>query len=178
MVSREYVGDFEVREEYNPRTGKTKTVTEYVGPWYRFTHAEDMKRVKRLYILLSLCILASVSCMLGINAICGHIWYSMAPIVFMFIPAMYLVGAMIRLITAKDKVIREHRDKVVERYRKVSLWFVVLGALALSGHIAFSIIWGDELKDLLFYLFTAAVIACGLLLYLKRDLISMTEVEE
>ncbi len=137
MVSRKYTGDYRLENITTP-SGKVKTVPVYRGEWFAFVCPEtDIKRLKLKYIVSSLLITLLFILVLTLNAPCGHTYYVMVPFAAMIFPVFFSLAAARRMLTAKDKVTREHRDKLVNRYISVSLFLMVFSALSAAGHIVY-----------------------------------------
>lgn len=138
MVSRKYAGDYRLENRADARTGKVKTVPVYTGAWYAFdADAATVRRMKRLYPALSALCAAMLLLVLTLNAPCGHVYYVMLPLVALVFPIYFAVAAGWRLWTAKDKVTREHRDKMEQRYASSLLFIVLFSAISVAGHLLY-----------------------------------------
>lgn len=178
MGSRKYVKDYTIVEDYDPVRKKLKTSAVYTGKYYGFVHADEIGKVKALYLTLSAVIFLSYVGILFVNAPCSHIWYTMVPLAFLMLPLIFLAASALRLLQAGEKMTREHRDKVTDRYRTVTLFQTVLTGMAIIGHIVYSFRVGDTGRDLLYYLFSAVIFAASFFLLYKRGLIETTELPE
>ena len=160
MVSRKYTGDYRLENITTP-SGKVKTVPVYSGEWFAFVCSEaEVKLLKLKYPLSSLMITLLFILVLLLNAPCGHIYYVMVPFAVMVFPVFFSLAAARRLLTAKDKVTREHKDKLVNRYISVSLFLTVFSGLSAVGHIVYFFNAVPAAKD--FVSLGAAAVICAL----------------
>ena len=160
LVSRKYTGDYRLENISTP-SGRIKTVPVYRGDWFAFTADEKtVKRTKKCFPAFSAAIAALFLLVLAMNAPSGHIYYVMTPFAVMVFPVFFALAAAYRLLTAKEKVTREHRDKLVNRYITVSLFLMVFSAASTAGHIIYCFNYPPAAKD--FVSLASAALICGL----------------
>ena len=173
MVSRKYTGDYRLENITTP-SGKVKTVPVYRGEWFVFVcNEKEVKQIKRLYPAFSVLIAALFLLVMLLNAPCGHIYYAMVPFAAMVFPVFFALAAAYRLLTAKEKVTREHRDKTVNRYISVSLFLMVFSALSLAGHIAYCFIHAPVAKDFISLGSAALICAMSVYMFVNRKKLKM-----
>lgn len=160
MVSRKYIKDYERRKVTGPN-GREKTEFVYQGDWYCFLEKDEvvLRTKKRFYLLTLLCVALYLAVMF-MNAPCSHVNYVIIPFAAMAFPLYFIIKGCLRLYTAKDKVNREHRDKIENR---LSLWLGIMLILAVAdvvAHIACFVLNGVVFMDILNLVFTVAVLLC------------------
>jgi len=175
MDSKKYVKDYVIVEDYDPVRKKLITKAVYNGKYFGFVHADEIGKVKGLYLSVSALIFLSYAGILFVNAPCTHIWYTMVPLAFLMLPLIFMAASALRLIRAGEKMTREHRDKVTDRYRTVTLIQTILSGIALLGHVVYSILTGDTGRDILYYILTILIFAASFLLFYKRELLATEE---
>ena len=178
MDSKKYVNDYVIVEDYDPVRKKLITRAVYNGRYFGFVHADNIKKIKTLYLSLSAVIFLSYVLILFINAPCSHNWYTMVPLAVMMLPLIFMGASALRLIRAGEKMTREHRDKVTNRYRVVTLASLILSGAALIGHVVYSILVHDTGRDILYYVLTVLIFTSSFFLFKKRDLLSTEELPE
>ena len=173
MVSRKYTGDYRLENVTTP-SGKTKTVPVYRGEWFTFVADEaDIKRIRVLYPVFSAVIAALFILVLLLNAPSGHIYYVMAPFAAMIFPVFFALAAARRLLTYKEKVTREHRDKIVNRYISVSLFLMVFSALSTIGHIVYCIKYAPGIRDFVSLGCAAVICTLAVWMFVNRNRLRM-----
>ena len=177
MVSKKYVGDYKVDVEYNPLTKRQKTTAHYIGPRFSFAEPERIRETKIWFAVLTAVIVAAHLIMLIVNAPCVHVWYVSGPIVFLMVPILFVLVSLRRLMTARENVTREHRDKTEGRFPPALLFTGIFAVLGLIGHLVFSIRVGDTPRDTLFYIPFAVILASSAVLFSMRHRIRFTETE-
>lgn len=173
MVSRKYTGDYRL-ENITDRRGRIRTVPVYRGDWYSFCEsAETVRRTKRLCCILSALCLAMFLPVLFVNAPCGHVMYITLPFAALIIPIYFLLAGCARLLTAKDRVTREHSDKILPRITGSALSAMLLSGISCGGHIFYAIRTGDTAPDLLCFAATAVILAASIILFSRRGRLRM-----
>ena len=168
MVSRKYTSDYRLEDTLDPKTGRMGTRSVYAGQWFRFrADAAAVKRAARAYALLTaLCALVYVPPLL-LDPPAMRAAYVALPFVALILPLFYLAAGCKRLFTAKDRVTREHRDKIVERLRGASISACALSGVSLVGLVVYWCLRSFAAIDLLCAC-AAALIAAGNLVMLLR----------
>ena len=177
MVSKKYVNDYKLDVEYNPLTKRQKTTAHYIGPRYGFSDPESVRGTKILFTALTLVIVAVHILMLFLNAPCMHVWYVNGAPVFLMLPCLFLLAALWRLLTAKEGITREHKEKTEVRFPTALLFTMILSVLGLAGHLVYSIRVGDVPADRKFYVFLAVILASSAVLFSARRRISFVETD-
>lgn len=176
LVSRKYTGDYRL-ENITTASGKIRTVPVYRGDWFAFACDEaTVRRLKKLYPSFSLLIALLFLLVLLLNAPCGHIYYVMVPFAAMIFPVFFALAAARRMITAKDKLTREHRDKLTNRYISVSLFLMVFSALSTIGHAIYCFAYAPAAKDFISLGSAAAICALSLWMFINRKHLKMEKV--
>lgn len=183
MARGKYIKDYTIENQYNPRTGKTKKISKYTGPYFSFTDIEKVKKGKTLFLILSILSTVSFFVMMFVNAPCGHAFYVMVPLVISLIFYFYLWASMLRLFTAKDKVTREHKDKIGARFKMASMAILILTSVSFVGHIVYDILYfkllnfTNRIFEILFYVMMAVILATAFLMFKKASDFEMQELK-
>ena len=173
MVSRKYTGDYRLENITTP-SGKVKTVPVYRGDWFAFCAEKNVvQRTKRLFPAFSAAVAALFLLVLLMNAPCGHIYYVMVPFAVMVFPVYFALAAAYRLLTAKEKVTREHRDKLVNRYITVSLFLMLFSAASVIGHIIYCANFAPAAKDFISLACAAVICALSAWMFFHRNDLKM-----
>ncbi len=177
MVSKKYLGDYRLENRRDPKTGKIKTVPEYCGEWFGFEHgADEVRRTKRLCLALTAAVEVLFLTVLLLNAPCGRIYYVMLPFAAMVFPAFFLAAGCLRVLTAGEKITREHRDKLSRRMNVCPAFLALLSALSLAGHVLYAVRTGLTAKDAISLAAAAGILACAAVLLKTRDGLSLKKV--
>ena len=176
MVSGKYAADYRLENELNPRTGKLRTVPVYRGALFSFVRDEKtVAKMRLLYPLLTgLCVLVYFG-LLMTNTRAGHTAYVMLPLAPLCFPLLYAMAGCWRLLTAKAQVTREHKDKLVNRLAATSACMMGFSGASVIGHIVYWCLYGEERGDLLLLVGAALIFACGLVMFLNRKNLEMTQ---
>ena len=170
MVTRKYLGDYRLENRTNPRNGKVVTVPVYRGEWFAFTaDAQTVRKMKRLYPLLSALSAAMFLLVMLLNAPCGHMFYVMLPFAAMIFPVYFALAGSRRLLTAKEKVTREHNDKIRQRFTSCALFLIVFSAISAAGHVLYAVRTGVTAKDAVSFAAACVILACGAVMFAKKD---------
>lgn len=176
MVSRKYTADYRL-ENITTSSGKIKTVPVYRGDWFAFVADDELvRRIRIEYPLFSLIAALLFVLVLAMNAPCGHIYYVMMPFAAMIFPVFFALAAARRLLTAKDKVTREHRDKLVNRYISASLFLMAFSCISAVGHIVYFFLEAPVLKDFLSFGSAAVICALSARMFFGRKRLKMQKV--
>ena len=177
MVSKKYVSDYKLDVEYNPVTKRQKTTAHYIGPRFGFADADGIRGTKVLFTVLTLTIVTAHILMLVLNAPCIHVWYVSGAVVFLMLPCIFHLAALWRLLSAKEGITREHRDKIETRYPASLLFTMILSVLGLIGHLVYSIRVGDVPEDYVFYILLTVILAASAVLFSVRHRIRLIETD-
>ena len=104
-----------------------------------------------------------------LNAPCGHMFYVMTPFAAMIFPVFFSLAGSYRLLTAKERITREHNDKIRQRFTTCSLFMTVFSAISAAGHVLYAVRAGVTVKDAVSFAATCIVLACGIILFMNKD---------
>lgn len=161
MIRKKYSRDYQT-ETVLIKGGK-KTVVSYTGPYYRFAAPEaTVKRMKAVFSVLSALSTGIWLAMLLQNVrLQARSWMLLFPLVFCAPVVLYELMGLWRLLTAKQRVTREHSDKLFDRLRAVGLIQSALGVLTLAGAIAMTASNPFSARSLLLCIGAAIWAGCG-----------------
>lgn len=170
MVSRKYVGDYRLENRTNPKTGKVSTVPVYRGDWFAFcADAQTVRRMKRLYPILSLLCALLLLLTLTLNAPSGHAYYVSLPFVALIPPVYLSLAGSWRIWTAKARLTREHSDKLQPRFASCSLFITAFSAVSAAGHVLYAVREGFSVRDGVSLIAMLGVLACGIVMFRNKD---------
>lgn len=177
MVSKKYLGDYRLENVPHPRTGKLRTVPVYRGEWFAFAENEaEIRRVKRLIPLLTALILIAFLAVLLINAPCGHMFYVMVPFAALIFPVYFQLAGCIRLLTAKTRVTREHKDKLTQRAAVCPMFMTFFSGVSTGGHLLYAVREGLTPLDVVSLVCAAVILVSAIVLFSLRDKVRMDKV--
>ena len=168
----------------NPKTGKLVTKAVYRGDWFCFEKpAALIKKRKILYtILVGIILTAFVTALLltGINERNRSMkaieqYYVIIPFIALSFPIFFMGAAAVRMWRATDKVTREHRDKIIERFTATGISAAILSGISLIGHIVSWAINGETVTDMIFLGMTLIILAESVLIFVFRKDLSMVQ---
>ena len=93
----------------------------------------------------------------------------MLPFAAMVFPAFFLAAGCLRVLTAGEKITREHRDKLSRRMNVCPAFLALLSALSLAGHVLYAVRTGLTAKDAVSLAAAAGILACAAVLLKTRD---------
>lgn len=177
MASKKYLADWALEEQVNSK-GRIVRQAVYRGTWFAFAASGgELRRTKRLYAALSVVCFAAYIGALCFNAPCAHIWYTMIPFALMALPEYFLAAGLYRLVTAGERVTREHRDKLVPRYAGASLALAICAALGLVGQMFYWPREGGTWSDVAFLAAAAILLAASIWMFARRKALEMRACE-
>lgn len=173
LQSRKYVDDYRLDNVLEP-DGRLRTVSVYSGGWYGFVQkGAALVRLKTVCAASALIAAASAFFALWRSVPVMRVWYVCLPAVFTLLPAGMAVVSAAYILTAGEKVTREHRDKCTDRMKGASLGLVVLSALTLAGETVYLIMNGASPGDIPTAVSTAVTLAASLILFLQKKRLTM-----
>lgn len=173
MASKKYLADWALEEQVNSK-GRIVRQAVYRGTWFAFAApGETLRRTKRRYAVLSVVCFAAYIGALCFNAPCAHIWYTMIPFALMALPEYFLGAGLYRLLTARGRVTREHRDKLAPRLAGASLCLAIVSALALVGQLFYWLRWGGTWADAVFLAAAVILLALSAWMFARRKELEM-----
>lgn len=184
LVSTKYTADYRLENVVNPKTGKLVTRAVYRGDWFCFEKpAALVKKRKILYtILVGLIIAVFIAALLltGINERNQSMkaiekYYVIIPFIALLFPIFFMGAATVRMWRATDKVTREHRDKIIERFTVTGISAAILSGISLVGHIVSWAINGETVTDMIFLGFTVIILAASVVIFAFRKDLSMVQ---
>ena len=177
MVSRKYLGDYRLENRVDPKSGKLKTVPVYRGAWFAFTaDAAAVRRAKQIYPALSVLCAALFLAELLLNAPCGHAVYVTLPFAAMVFPIFFCLAGSRRLLTAGDKVTREHADKIQRRFASSSFMMVLFSAISSAGHLLYFCRAGLRAPDAISFLMALGILLSAVAMFRGKDALQMNPI--
>ena len=178
MITRKYLEDYRLENRTDPRSGKVKTVPVYHGKWFAFAAEEErVRRAKRLYPALSALCGALFLLVLLLNAPSGRAVYVMLPFAAMIFPTFYCLAGSRRLLTAGDRVTREHADKIQRRFASCSFMMILFSAISAAGHLLYFFRLGASALDAVSLAATIAVFLSAAAMFRQKDDLRMKQLE-
>lgn len=136
MVTNKYANDYRL-ENILGKNGKLVTVAVYRGLYFRFL--APPATIRRMKIVYPAAFAASAAAWLVLACLnlrgAAWGWSILMPMALSLIAIFFEGGAVWRLCTAKDKVTREHNDKLYQRMAASSACHMVLGGVGAVGSI-------------------------------------------
>ena len=176
MVTRKYTPDYRLENEVNPQSGRIRTVPVYRGPLFSFVcGTETVARMRKTYPALTALAILVYGALLFTNTAAGRTMYVMLPFAPLCFPLLYAAMGCFRLLTAKEQVTREHKDKTGDRLSGASAVMMGFSGVSLVGHIVFWCLHGETWQDFLLLLGTAVIFGCGLAMFLLRKNLRMEQ---
>lgn len=133
---REFAKDYEIEYVDQPGKKRPKAVRVYIGPWYRFVQPpERIRFLKRFYLSGVLAIALLLLIPMCLDCAFTRAWYIQVPAVIAWIPWIFAACATWRLLTAKERVDREHNALLGNRMSSATLVMSGFTATSLAGCI-------------------------------------------
>ncbi len=167
MGARRYAGDYRL-ENVLGKNGKLRTVPVYRGTYFHFSlPTEQLHRLRRKKLILLCAASLGLAVPMFLTGELMRRWYVLLPLVLSLLPAAGLWVSVCHLFRAGEKVIREHKEQMQERFaaRSAALW--ILAVLSLAGQLA-ALFSGIGPESWPVTLCTLVVILAALLLFLGR----------
>lgn len=179
MIRKKYTQDYQAETVLAPG-GRKKTVVSYIGQYYCF--AEPQQTVRRAKWVFSGLTLLSVGIWFAIILqnfrLQERSWALVLPLVLCTFVTVYELMALWRLLTAGERLTREHADKVYSRYRGLSGVQMALGLLLLAGAVTMAASNPVCLANVLFCVGAGAWLLCGLVRFRLSRWIRLVPVKE
>jgi len=178
VVSRKYTKDYRVEARLTKR-GAVRDEAIYCGAYFKFSRPrEAIRRCLRFHSAAELGIaLSIIAPMCFPCAYCKQI-YIVLPLVLSLLPVWFLFMALYRVQTAGEKVIREHRDKIANRFPTAALFQLIAAGLVLIGTVVFIIIGALQAVDWIFSALALLRAAAAVPIFLRRRDFAMEVVPE
>ena len=180
MSTKKYVRDYIIQETYDPAKKKFRQQVSYIGKYYAFREKDERerKKTKIFFTVLTGVSYAAYIPLFLLNTDCGKTWFTMAPLIFLVLPFLFLGMGLYRVLTATDRNTREHRDKTEDRMKTVNVIDIILTGLALIGHIVYSALGYDKGADFWYYPLTLVILGAAILMLTRCGRLAMDEVTE
>ena len=172
MKLQEYVNCYKVREETDPKTGKKRKVSEYVGPWFT-TQPEALQRLKRRvlpFYLAALAIFAATG-FLGSCRPLASAWPA-AGYLFCVLPLLYMIPCVVRAKRLEAKFTLIDKEDTLRTLRNAAAGLGLFAILWAAAGVIVLVGGGfgsRPLMDVLFVAAGAAESALGWLLSRAAD---------
>lgn len=178
VVSRKYTKDYRVEARLTKR-GAVRDEAIYCGQWFVFSRPREAVR-RSLYALFAAELGIALSVVAPMCVPCAYCkqLYTVLPLVLSLIPIWFLFTALYRVKTAGEKVIREHRDKIANRFPTAALLQLIAAGLVLIGTVVFIIIFELTAIDWIFSALALLRAAASVLIFLRRRAFEMEPVPE
>lgn len=136
MLSSKYVKDYRMDTE-TTSSGKVKRKMVYVGPIYEWDlEKRDLVKLRIRYMLA---IFASWGCFLGsllFYSDLSRLWYVILPYAFEVLVLIFASCALWNLYFAAQPMVREVKDKTLERIRFTAIAGMICCGIAEVGIVA------------------------------------------
>lgn len=160
MVSKKYITDYSLN--YVPdKKGKLRATAVYQGKYYTFE--KDKQVVKKAKVFLTTMLLSSTVLYvipLLLEEVCTKKFYVLAPYALMVFPLFFAFCGLEKVITAKDQVTREHKDKAQPRLKGTTFLSMVLAFLSLVGQVVFAVKEKITFKNIVVFVCTLMCLIC------------------
>ncbi len=177
MISKKYTKDYRVEARLT-KHGRVRDEAVYCGEHFRFARPqEDVRRSFRYLAAAELGMaLLTIVPMCFPCAYCKQM-YIVLPLVLSLIPVYLLLTALNRVRTAGETVIREHRDKIANRFPAGALLQLILQGLVLAAGVVFVFIGELNAIDWVFTALAVLRAALSVLIFLHRRDFAMEPAE-
>ena len=177
VVTKKYTADYRMELSMDAK-GRIREKPVYCGAYYRFEQPNES--VRKSTVILVLALLAAAATVLipmFIKNECVRQFYAFLPQAFALIPLYMFAASLLRIFSAKDEVIREHKDKIVCRLRNASVFLMVVSVLSAAAAIAFLIIDTPVTKDYVMIVINFLRLPFAGLLLALRKRFEVTEID-
>lgn len=178
VVSRKYTKDYRVEARLTKR-GAVRDEAVYCGSYFTFSRPrEDVRRSLRYFSAAELGIALSVIVPMCFSCAYCKQMYVVLPLVLCLIPLYFLAAALYRVGTAGEKVIREQRDKIANRFPAAALFQLIAAGLVFAGSVVFVILGEPDTIDWIFSALSVLRAAAAVWVFLHRREFAMEPVSE
>ena len=178
MVSKKYTKDYRVEARLTKR-GVVCDEAIYCGDYFTFSRPrEDVRRSMWYLSAAELGIALSILAPMCFPCAYCRQMYVVLPLVLCLIPVFFLAAALYRVRSAGEKVIREHRDKIANRFPACALLQLIGTGLVLIGSVVFVILGEPDVIDWIFSALSVLRVAASVLIFLRRRDFAMEPVSE
>lgn len=177
MISKKYTKDYRVEARLT-KHGKVRDEAIYCGEHFRFARPiEDVRRSFRYLAAAELGV--ALLTLLPMCFPCDYCkqMYIVLPLVLSLIPIYLLFTALNRVRTAGETVIREHRDKIANRFPAGALIQLIMAGLVLAAGVVFVFVGEPRTIDWIFSALAVLRAALAVVIFLRRRDFAMEPVE-
>lgn len=136
-MARKYIKDYRVEHVLTPN-GKRKPVPVYCGDWFIFVDPADrIRRAAAALCVLTLAVIATLIPPLVVKTNYSEQLYITLPLLFLIPPVYMFCTGLYRIWTAKEKVTREHKDKIDRRISQAAVFLLVVSLLLIPGSVVY-----------------------------------------
>ena len=136
MLSSKYVKDYRMDTETTP-SGKVKRKMVYVGPFFEWDL--EKRYFEKLRIRYMFALFASWGCFLGsllFYSDLSRLWYVILPYAFEALVLIFASCALWNLYFAAQPMVREVKDKTLDRIRFTSIVGMICCIITVVGIVA------------------------------------------
>lgn len=178
MVSRKYTKDYRVEARLTKR-GAVRDEAIYCGRYFTFSRPrEEIRRSLMLLSAAELGIALSVIAPMCFPCSYCRQMYVVLPLVLCLVPIYLLFTALYRVKTAGESVIREHRDKIADRFPTGALLQLIAAGLVLAGSVVFIFLGELQTIDWIFSALALLRVGAAVPIFLRRRSFDMEPLPE
>jgi len=174
MVTRKYTSDYRLENSVDPKSGRLVTRPVYRGDWYGFLEPpETVARTRKTYLVCTGAAALAFLAALSLNAPATRVLYVLLPFALLLFPVYYAAAGCRRLVTAGERMTREHRDKIYDRLCSATLFLMIFSGASALGHAVMWALRGESVRDAIFLALTLVIFAAGLVMFRARRLLRL-----
>lgn len=176
MVSRKYTNDYRI-EPYLDRKGRLRDRAVYCGLYYTF--CENRRNIRKTaWQITALNALATLTVVLPMCFRSDYFrqFYLVLPQAFLLLPLYFLWAALYRVFTAGEKVTREHRDKIMNRFPTAGIFLLILSSVSVVGTVVYAVIGSMRGADWFAAACAAIRLVPAVLMFLLRGKLRLEDV--
>lgn len=175
MGSKKYLTDYSLNYEPDKK-GNLKAVPVYKGTYYGFEKDDATVRKAKWFITAMLiCGTIVYIIPLLLEEVCTKKFYVLVPYALCVFPIFFAYGSLFKVIFAKDKVTREHKDKAQPRLKGMCFLSMLLAVLSLVGQVVFAINEVFSFKNVLVFVCTLLFVTCNFAAFRRSRDVAMKE---
>ena len=168
MKERKYKKEYRVVTRIDPRTGRERRSTEYVGALYRFPEGSPAprRRAIRLSVPLALYWLATLAYLKTAGAT-GRCMYALVPFLPGLFPGVYGAMGLVCMLRAPERMTVVQRENGVGRLMRCGLGCGAFSTLGTVGAVVFLCVSGQWTASWHEPLLMALAAAAGWMLFAR-----------
>lgn len=178
MISKKYTKDYRVEARLT-KHGRVRDEAVYCGEHFRFARPiEDVRRSFR-YLAAAELVMALLT-ILPMCFPCNYCkqMYVVLPLVLSLIPVYLLLTALYRVRAAGETVIREHRDKIANRFPAGALVQLIMAGLVFAAGVVFVFVGELRTIDWIFCALAGLRAVLAVAVFLRRRDFAMEPAEK